>query len=181
SKAIIGAVSGAILGAAVSSKSDRKKGALIGAAVGGGAGFYMDNQEKKLRARLQGTGVSVTRVGDQISLNMPGNLTFATNSSDVQSNFYAVLNSVADVFKEFGKTNVKVTGHTDSTGSESFNMTLSQKRAQSVANYLMSQSIASNRVRAEGWGESSPIATNDTSAGREQNRRVEIKIIPRDS
>jgi len=179
SKAAIGSIAGAILGAAVSSKEDRKKGALLGALAGGGAGLYMDNQERKLRNKLQGTGVSVTREGDAIRLNMPGNLTFATNSSDIQSNFYSVLNSVADVFQEFGDTSVKVTGHTDSRGSENYNLQLSQKRAESVANYLVSQSISGNRIRSEGWGESSPVATNETASGREQNRRVEIQIIPK--
>ena len=101
SKAAIGAVAGAVVGAATSSKSDRKKGALIGAAVGGGAGLYMDNQEKKLRQQLAGTGVSVSRADGNIYLNMPGNLTFETNSANIQSQFYSVLNSVTLVFNEF--------------------------------------------------------------------------------
>lgn len=179
SKAAIGAVTGAIVGAAVSSKSDRKKGALIGATLGGGAGYYMDVQEKKLRDRLQGTGVSVTRMEDgNIVLNMPGQLTFATNRSEIQPSFYDVLNSVVLVFKEFPKTAVRVAGHTDSVGSESHNLTLSQKRAQSVVSYFTSQGLPPARFQVIGYGESAPIASNDTDAGRAQNRRVEIEIVP---
>lgn len=178
SKAAIGAITGAIVGAAVSSKSDRKKGALIGAAVGGGTGYYMDVQEKKLRDQLRGTGVSVTRDGANISLNMPGNLTFATNSSEVSSSFFSVLNSVVLVFKEFPKTAIRVSGHTDSVGDESYNLSLSQKRAQAVASYFTAQGVAHNRFQVIGYGESMPIASNQTQAGRAQNRRVEIVIVP---
>jgi outer membrane protein OmpA-like peptidoglycan-associated protein len=177
SKAAIGSIAGAVVGAAVSSKSDRGKGALIGAAVGGGTGLYFDNQEKKLREKLANTGVSVTREGKSIYLNMPGNLTFNTNSSDIQSSFYDVLNSVASVFKEFKKTQIQITGHTDSVGSDASNLALSQRRAQSVANYLIAQSIAPQRFYVSGMGESQPIASNDTPQGREQNRRVEVQII----
>ena len=177
SKAAIGSIAGAVVGAAVSSKSDRGKGALIGAAVGGGTGLYFDNQEKKLREKLANTGVSVTREGKSIYLNMPGNLTFNTNSADIQSSFYDVLNSVASVLKEFKKTQVQVTGHTDSVGSDASNQALSQRRAQSVANYLISQSIAPQRFYVSGMGESQPIASNDSPQGREQNRRVEVQII----
>ncbi len=178
SKAAIGAVAGAILGAATSSKSDRKKGALIGAAVGGGAGFYMDQQEAKLRQKLEGTGVSITRDGDNIVLNMPGNITFETNRSDIQSNFYPVLGSVASVFQEFKKTKVRISGHTDSRGSDAYNQGLSEKRASSVAAYINTQGIAAERIEAYGYGEKYPVASNETSSGRSANRRVEIEIVP---
>ncbi len=178
SKAAIGAVAGAVVGAATSSKSDRGKGALIGAAVGGGAGYYMDRQEQKLRQTLQDTGVSVSRTGDMIVLNMPGHLTFATNRSDIQSSFFPVLNSVALVFKEFKNSNIKVSGHTDSQGSDGYNQTLSEQRASSVADYLMAQSIAPARFYVVGYGESRPIASNASEQGRAQNRRVEIEILP---
>ncbi len=181
SKAAIGAITGAIVGAAVSSKSDRKKGALIGAAVGGGAGYYMDVQEKKLRDQLQGTGVSVTRDGTNISLNMPGNLTFSTGSSEVSPSFYSILNSVVLVFKEFPKTTIRVAGHTDSVGSESFNLELSQKRAQAVASYFTAQGVEHARFQVIGYGESSPIASNDSEQGRAQNRRVELLIVPNEA
>lgn len=177
SKAAIGGVAGAVLGAAVSSKHDRGKGALIGAAVGGGTGFYMDNQERKLREKLANTGVSVNREGKAISLNMPGNLTFNTNSADIRSDFYDVLNSVASVLKEYKNSKVQVSGHTDDVGSSSSNQLLSERRANSVANYLISQSIAADRFYVVGYGESQPIASNASEAGREQNRRVEIQII----
>jgi outer membrane protein OmpA-like peptidoglycan-associated protein len=178
SKAAIGAVTGALVGAAVSSDSDRRKGALIGAAVGGGAGYYMDVQEKKLRDQLQGTGVSVSRDGSNIVLNMPGNLTFSTNSSEISPSFFSVLNSVVIVFKEYPKTAVRVAGHTDSVGDESYNLTLSQKRAQSVATYLTSQGIVPSRLQVIGYGESMPIASNESQTGRSQNRRVELVIVP---
>lgn len=178
SKSAIGAVAGAVLGAATSSKSDRGKGALIGAAVGGGAGYYFDHQEKMLRAELQGTGVSVSRTEDRIVLNMPGNLTFNTDSSDIQASFFSVLNSVAKVFKEYKNTNIRVSGHTDSSGSEVYNQRLSEKRASSVADYLMAQGLIPARFYVVGYGESRPIANNQSAQGRAQNRRVEIEILP---
>ncbi|MBA1272048.1 OmpA family protein [Stutzerimonas azotifigens] len=177
----IGAVSGAVIGAATSSKKDRTKGALIGAAVGGAAaggyGYYVDTQEAKLRQTLQGTGVQVQRNGDQLTLIMPGNITFGSNSSDISSSFYSTLNSLVLVFKEFNKNGVNIVGHTDSTGSLQLNQDLSNRRAQSVASYLMSNGIPSNRISAYGAGPSQPIASNSTEAGRAQNRRVEINLI----
>jgi outer membrane protein OmpA-like peptidoglycan-associated protein len=175
----MGAVGGAIAGAIISGK--RKNvllGAGLGALAGGVAGNYMDKQEAKLRAQLQGTGVSVTRAGDQIILNMPGNITFATNSADISSNFYSVLNSVALVVNEFEKTYVDVIGHTDSTGSAEYNQQLSVRRAQSVADYLQSQNVLPERLLVSGMGQNSPIASNDTAEGRAQNRRVEIVLTP---
>lgn len=180
----IGALAGAAIGALTNTSSGKQAGrnALIGAGIGalagGGVGYYMDVQEKKLRDRLQGTGVSVTRVGDNIILNMPGNITFRTDSADINSNFYEVLNSVAIVLKEYEKSTVEVSGHTDSTGSDAYNMDLSQRRASSVAQYLISQGIYAPRLIVQGFGESRPIASNTTPEGREQNRRVEIQISP---
>ena len=178
SKAAIGAVAGAVVGAATSSKSDRKKGVLIGATLGGGAGLYMDRQEEKLRASLEGSGVSVTREGDQIYLNMPGNVTFETGRAHIQGAFFDTLAAVTRVFKEFKQTNVKISGHTDSVGTEAFNQRLSEQRAQSVADYFVSQGIAAQRIEAYGYGERYPVATNSTPQGRSANRRVEIEIIP---
>lgn len=175
----IGAVAGGLIGAIA---GDNRESILIGMGVGalagGGVGFYMDKQEDKLRAQLQSTGVSVTRNGDNIILNMPGNITFATNSSNISADFYRVLDSVALVINEFEKTYVDVYGYTDSTGSEAYNQTLSEARASSVASYLMSQKVISQRVVTRGMGESQPIATNDTPEGRSRNRRVEIVLIP---
>ncbi|HPC47448.1 MAG TPA: OmpA family protein [Deltaproteobacteria bacterium] len=177
---MIGAATGAAVGAAVS--KDKRKGALIGAGVGGlsgaGVGYYMDRQEAKLREKLQGTGVSVTRQGDNLILNMPGNITFRTNSADIDAGFYDVLNSVVLVLKEFDKTLIDVYGHTDSVGSDAYNQTLSERRASSVAQYLISQGVDSRRIYTQGFGKTRPIASNDTEAGRQQNRRVEIQLSP---
>jgi outer membrane protein OmpA-like peptidoglycan-associated protein len=175
----IGAAAGLLTGIIVG--GDRKKLLLatgIGALAGGGVGYYMDQQDAKLRAQLQGTGVSVTKVGNQITLNMPGNVTFATNSSDISADFYDVLNSVALVLNEFDKTYVDVIGHTDSTGSMELNQRLSDQRATSVARYLTSQKVLQARVLTRGMGPNSPIASNDTPEGRALNRRVEIILTP---
>jgi outer membrane protein OmpA-like peptidoglycan-associated protein len=178
---VLGAAAGAGIGAASNSRN-RAKGALIGAGIGalagGAVGAYMDVQEKKLREQLQGTGVSVTRVGDEIVLNMPGNLTFDTNSAAIKPNFYGVLNSVALVLKEYKKTIIEVSGHTDSTGTAEYNQTLSEKRAGSVGAYLQGQGIMPQRVLTQGFGQNMPIADNSTPAGREQNRRVELRLVP---
>lgn len=184
SGAAIGAAAGAAIGALThtSSGGQAAKNALIGAGIGalagGGVGYYMDQQEKKLRQQLQGTGVSVTRIGDNIVLNMPGNITFATDSQDINANFYQTLNSVGLVLKEYDKTIVEVTGHTDSTGSDEYNQGLSQRRANSVATYLISQGLMAQRFVVQGMGESQPIASNNDAAGRQANRRVEIKLSP---
>jgi outer membrane protein OmpA-like peptidoglycan-associated protein len=175
----IGALAG--LTTAILVGGDRKKllaGAGIGALVGGGVGYYMDRQEDKLRQQLQSTGVSVTRNGDNIILNMPGNITFATDSSNISANFYKVLDSVALVIKEFEKTYVDVVGYTDSTGAEAYNQQLSEARASSVARYLESQGVLAARIVSSGMGESNPIASNDTAEGRSLNRRVEIILTP---
>jgi outer membrane protein OmpA-like peptidoglycan-associated protein len=175
-----GALAGALVGAAVG--GDPRIGALIGAGVGGltGAaiGNYMDQQEAELRAQLQGTGVSVTRVGDQIILNMPSNITFATDSATVQPQFMQTLVSVGLVLKKFDRTIVDVYGHTDSTGSAEYNLGLSQRRAVSVATTLANQGIDQRRFYIEGLGATRPIASNADEAGRAQNRRVEIKLSP---
>lgn len=179
----IGALAGAALGALTGDNSkERRKRALIGAGVGalagGAVGQYMDRQEAKLRAQLQGTGVSVTRVGDDIVLNMPGNITFATGSADLNSSFFGVLDSVALVLKEFDKTVIDVAGHTDNVGSDQVNQALSERRANTVAQYLRSKGIVDQRIATVGYGETRPIASNDTPDGRQQNRRVELTLSP---
>lgn len=185
----IGASIGAGLGAVIAyldnkGKDSRTRNQRIlaaaagGAAVGGGIGYYMDTQEAKLRKQLRGSGVRVERVGDNINLIMPGNITFGSNSNDINASFYPVLDSVALVLKEFDKTLVVIGGHTDSDGSAEYNQTLSQKRAQSVANYLESREISSLRLEPIGFGESQAVASNDTAEGKQLNRRVEISLLP---
>lgn len=178
----IGAVTGAVIGAASASKKDRKKGALTGAlaggAIGGGVGYYMDRQEAALRERLQGSGVQVRREGDKIYLVMPGNITFASSSAQIRSDFYDVLDSVGLVLAEFNKTAIKISGHTDSTGGAQLNQTLSEQRANSVRNYLVDQNVASGRIQTYGYGPRYPVASNDTETGRQANRRVELELLP---
>ncbi len=181
--AALGAGLGALAGLAVGgSPVGRRNAALIGAGVGalaGGAiGNYMDQQESELRAQLQGTGVSVTRAGDRIILNMPSNITFPTDQDQVLPGFYATLNSVALVLNKFNRTLVDVNGHTDSTGSASYNQGLSERRAASVANYLASRGVDQRRMSTLGFGSSQPVASNATPDGRAQNRRVEVSIAP---
>ena len=181
--AAIGAAVGAILGVATSnSKKNRMERALagagIGAIAGGGAGYYMDTQEAKLRQQLENTGVSVTRNGDNIVLNMPGNITFEVNKSTLRPDFVDVLNSVALVLKEYKSTMIEVAGYTDSTGSDSYNQLLSQQRAQSVTNILIRDGVEPVRIDTVGYGKSRPIASNDTPEGRQQNRRVELTLLP---
>jgi outer membrane protein OmpA-like peptidoglycan-associated protein len=147
--------------------------------VGAGVGAYMDVQEKKLRDQLQGTGVSVVREGDNIRLVMPGNITFETDSYNLRGSFYPVLNSVGQVLAKYGDTTVRVSGHTDNTGSRAHNQTLSERRAASVADYLVTREVARNRMLVQGLGFDQPIADNGTAAGRAQNRRVELHILPR--
>lgn len=178
----LGAAVGALLGAATSGKKDRSKGALRGAAVGGligaGTGHYMDKQEKVLRERLEGTGVRVQRNGKNIKLIMPGNITFATGSSQIRQDFYDVLDSVVEVLKEFKDTRIRISGHTDSVGSDSMNQRLSEERADSVKYFLLDQHVPAGRINAYGYGERYPVADNGTDAGRGQNRRVELELEP---
>ncbi len=178
----VGAASGAIIGLLTADSKNRQRNALIGAGIGalagGGIGYYMDVQEAKLRQRLRGSGVRVTRMGDQIQLLMPGNVTFATGSPNINAGFYEVLNSVGIVLGEYEKTSVDIIGHTDSVGSETNNQRLSENRARSVAEYLSSRGVLPARLLLAGRGEAQPIASNATPEGRAQNRRVTIQISP---
>lgn len=181
----IGAAVGAAAGAATGdNKEERReralKGAAIGGVTGGGVGAYMDYQEAKLRERLAGVGVGVQKdkTTGVITLIMPGNITFATAQSSVRSDFYPVLDAVADVLKEYNKTTISISGHTDNVGRDDYNMNLSGERARSVAQYLISRGVNGGRVTASGMGKSQPIADNSTENGRAQNRRVEIRINP---
>jgi outer membrane protein OmpA-like peptidoglycan-associated protein len=179
----IGAAAGAVVGLITGDDAkERRERALIGAGVGalagGSVGYYMDVQEAKLRQQLQGTGVSVTRMGENITLNMPGNVTFKTDSSDLNASFFKVLDSVGLVLKEYNKTIVEVAGHTDSTGAAEYNQALSERRAQTVGTYLSSKGVMDQRIITVGVGETRPVATNDTPEGRQLNRRVELTLAP---
>ncbi len=182
--ALIGAGGGAVGGAVISSAvgGDPRIGALLGAGfgalAGGAIGNYMDQQEAELRAQLQGTGVSVTRVGDQIYLNMPSNVTFDVGKYEVKPEFHPTLRSVALILQKYNKTLVDVYGHTDSTGSQESNLELSKKRAIAVANIIAANGVDPRRFYIDGRGESEPIASNNTDAGRALNRRVEIRLSP---
>jgi outer membrane protein OmpA-like peptidoglycan-associated protein len=184
SNTVGGATLGALAGAGVGllAGGDDRRNALIGAGIGalagGAVGSVMDRNEAELRAQLQGTGVSVTRVGDRIVLNMPSDITFATDQDAVKSQFYPVLNSVALVLRKYNQTIVDVYGYTDSTGDDTYNYNLSQRRALAVANYLSGQGVDSRRFAVTGFGETRPIADNNSPAGRAQNRRVEIQLSP---
>jgi len=176
-----GAAAGAIVGL-LTAGNDPFKSAMIGAAagalVGGSAGYYQDKQEAKLRQQLAGSGVDVVRQGDNITLDMPGNVTFALDSASLNTDFHSVLNKVGETLREYDKTVIEVAGHTDSSGSDQYNQQLSEKRANAVAQYLSAQGVPAARMVTVGAGESHPVASNDTPEGRAQNRRVEITIVP---
>lgn len=177
--AAVGAVAGALSGDGSSSRRDRALiGAAVGAAAGGGIGAYMDRQEEELRERMQGTGIGVERSGDDITLNMPDSVTFDFDSSDLTNEARRALDDVTEVLNAYPDTRIDIAGHTDSTGAEDYNQRLSERRAESVGTYLRQGGIASSRLSMTGYGESRPVASNDTDSGRAQNRRVEITLSP---
>jgi outer membrane protein OmpA-like peptidoglycan-associated protein len=181
--AIVGALGGAALGYLSNDKSEQgRKNALIGAGVGAlagaGVGASIDKQQAQLRAQLANTGVTVTRQGDNIVLNMPSDVTFAFDRSDIQPQFYKVLDEVSGTLNQYPSTTIDVVGHADSVGTDAYNQALSERRASSVASYLTSRGVLPARLYVAGMGERQPIASNDTEAGRAQNRRVEIVLRP---
>ncbi len=158
-------------------------GAAIGAAVGGlggaGVGKMMDNQEKGHARRSGHLGsASVSRDGNLLAVTFKGDVTFDTNSAEVRPGLYSEINRVAGVLTQYPDTFIRVDGHTDSVGSDAYNMDLSVRRANSVKDLLVQRGIAPDRIEVMGFGETMPVATNDTEAGRQLNRRVEIKIAP---
>lgn len=178
-----GTVGGAALGAIIGQVIGKDtKGTLIGAGIGAlagmGWGAYRDEQEKALRQQLAGSNVSVTRHGDGINLNLPGGVTFATNSSNIASGFYEPLNTISNVLLQYPESVIDVYGFTDNTGEYNYNMQLSQKRADSVKNYFLRQGVHPSRIRSTGYGANHFIATNSTAQGRSMNRRVEVRILP---
>lgn len=183
--AIAGAVGGALLGYLTNTSDGEqgRKNALIGAGVGalagGAVGNYMDRQQAELRRELDGTGVSVTRQGDNLVLNMPSDVTFGVDQAAIQPQFYRVLDGVGTIVNRYPQTLVDVTGHADATGDDMHNQSLSERRASSVAGYLIDNGrVMRDRLYVQGRGESQPIASNGTPEGRAANRRVEIVLRP---
>jgi outer membrane protein OmpA-like peptidoglycan-associated protein len=178
--AAIGAAAGAVLGGV--SGGDRGQraaiGAAAGAAVGAGIGKYMQSQEEKLRQQTAGSGVEVSRQGNDVILNMPSHVTFATDSAQISPAFQSTLDQVAATITEYTDTRVQIAGHTDDTGPEAYNQQLSERRARAVADYLIGRGVASTRISTIGYGETRPVASNATAEGRQQNRRVEIVLSP---
>lgn len=174
-----GAIGGVVCGLIGATENSRRaRNAALGCgAIGAGVGAYMDAQEAELRAQLAGSGVQVQRNGDELNLIMPGNVTFNTDEFAIKDEFFPVLDSVAQVLYKFTDTNLVVTGHTDSTGAKDYNYSLSNRRATSVANYLATRGVTQSRLISQGMGPDQPIASNDSEAGRAQNRRVELQIV----
>lgn len=176
----LGGVVCGLVGAIESGQRARNAGLGCGA-IGAGVGAYMDAQEAEMREQLAGSGVQVQRVGDEINLVMPGNISFNTNEFAVRDQFYSVLDSVAQVLAKFKDTNLVVTGHTDSSGSADYNYNLSNRRATSVTNALASRGVDQSRLISQGIGPDQPLASNQTESGKAQNRRVELKIVAQPS
>jgi outer membrane protein OmpA-like peptidoglycan-associated protein len=178
---ITGALGGYLLGDVVGGRNDRTA-KLVGAGIGGLAGVavgsYMDRQERELRARTAGSDVQVIRNGDDLILRMPSGITFATDSATIDPQFRPTLDRVGEVLGQYDQTYVDIYGHTDSTGADAYNQTLSERRARSVADYLSTRGVSGARIATRGFGETQPIASNDTEEGRAANRRVEIKLVP---
>ena len=175
----IGAVAGLLSGG---DATERRQRALVGVGVGGVAGgaigAYQDRQEAELRRQTAGTGVEVSRDGDVIKLNLPDGVTFDFGKANLKSQFYPALDNVAGTLAEFNQTIVEVSGHTDSVGSDAANQTLSVQRANAVGNYLIGRGLVRERFEIVGFGETRPVASNDSDSGRALNRRVEIRVVP---
>lgn len=177
--AAIGAAAGLLSGGdAVERRQRAMVGAGVGAIAGGAVGVYQDRQEAQLRRETAGTGIDVTRDGDVIKLNLPDGVTFDFAKYDLKPQFFPALNTIASTLKEYNQTIVEVSGHTDSVGSDAANQTLSERRANSVASYIIGQGVMRERFEIVGMGERYPIASNDTDSGRAMNRRVEIRLLP---
>jgi outer membrane protein OmpA-like peptidoglycan-associated protein len=175
-----GVVAGGLLGGLIGGKTGRIIGAGIGGVAGAAVGYQMDKQIKELKEQTAGSGVDVTETdnGSAILVNLPDGVTFDVGSSTLKPEFRATLDKVAQSLIQYPNSLVDVYGHTDSTGSDAFNQTLSESRARTVMNYLISRGVPAARLRSQGFGETMPVASNDTADGRARNRRVEIKIVP---
>lgn len=175
-----GALAGLLLGGLIGGGTGRIIGAGIGGVAGAAVGYQMDKQIKELKEQTAGSGVDVTEVdnGQAILVNLPDGVTFDVDSSTLKPQFRATLDQIAQSMQNYPNSLIDVYGHTDSTGSDQYNQALSQRRAQTVADYLIMRGVSGSRIRSQGYGETMPIATNDTEQGRALNRRVEIKIVP---
>ena len=174
----IGVAGGAVIGGLLGGKEGALIGAAAGGLTGGMIGHSMDNADVELRQRLVGTGVQVTKVGNSVQLRMASDVTFKTDSADINDSFYETLSSVAFVLKKYNRTNIIISGYTDNTGTPSHNQVLSEQRAKSVGNFLTSQGVGQNRIFAQGFGKRNPIVSNATAEGRAANRRVVIILRP---
>lgn len=175
-----GVVVGGLLGGLIGGKTGRIVGAGIGGVAGAAVGYTMDKQIKELKEQTAGSGVDVTETdnGQAILVNLPDGVTFDVGSSTLKPEFRATLDKVAESLIQYPDSLVDVYGHTDSTGSDAFNQTLSENRARTVMNYLITKGVPAARLRSQGFGETMPVADNGTAEGRTRNRRVEIKIVP---
>ena len=175
-----GALAGLLLGGLIGGGTGRIIGAGIGGVAGAAVGYQMDKQMKELKEQTAGSGVDVTEVdnGQAILVNLPDGVTFDVDSSTLKPQFRSTLDQISQSLQQYPNSLIDVYGHTDSTGSDQYNQSLSQRRAQTVADYLIMRGVSSARIRSQGYGETMPIATNDTEQGRALNRRVEIKIVP---
>ncbi len=181
--AAIGAITGAVLGHQIDGKKGRFLGAAVGAIAGGAVGNYMDKQQRELEEQLaeekRQNAIELERLkGDILKVNLSSEVSFDVDRATIKPGFYGTLNKLANVLAKYHNTIVHIIGHTDSTGSNSYNQRLSERRAEAVKTYLVEHGVASNRVRTEGRGESEPRASNATAEGRAMNRRVEIYLKP---
>ncbi len=176
--ALAGGAGGALLGALIGGNTGALIGAGVGSIAGGAVGGYMDKQERELRQATAGTGIEVERKGDEIQLTMPDKISFDFNSAIVKPEMRSQLQEVAKVMTSYPSTVIGVYGHTDNVGSAAVNQRLSEQRAQSVADSLLSFGVPQARMQTRGFGYNQPVASNDSEAGRAQNRRVEIRIVP---
>lgn len=178
----VGAVGGYLLGDLIGGRNDRTErivGAGIGAVAGGAIGTYMDRQQRDLEEATAGTDTEVIREGDNLYLQMPGSVAeFDVDSAALRPTFQTQLDEIATTLNTYPETYIDVYGHTDSDGSDAYNLDLSRRRAQSVSSYLQSRGVNGARIATQGFGESTPIATNATAEGKQRNRRVEIRITP---
>lgn len=179
--AAVGALAGAVVGHQIHDRNGRYVGAAIGALSGAAVGNYMDKQQRELEQRLESErnshAIALTRVDEEtLKLDLASEVSFAINKASIEPSFRSSLNTMAAIIGDYDKTAVHIIGHTDSTGTDSYNQQLSEQRAESVRNYFNQKGITTTRMRASGQGESRPVASNETSAGRSRNRRVEIYL-----